>query len=69
MVKSETIEKKIKRIEDTLERMERGLYTGVSIGWVTDQIAWLWKFRLINHDKMTDLATHAMYVISTYKPE
>jgi len=69
MIKSETIQKKIKRIEDTLDRMERGLYTGVSIGWVTDQIAWLWKFRYISYDEMTRLTAYARYIIGTYKPD
>ena len=69
MVKPETIRKKIKRVEDTLDRMEQGLYVGVSIGWVTDQIAWLWKFRHISYEEMTRLTAHARYVISTYKPD
>lgn len=69
MIKSDTIQKKIKRVKDTLDRMERGLYVGVSIGWVTDQIAWLWKFRHINYDEMTQLTARARYIISTYKPD
>lgn len=69
MVKPETIQKKIKRIDDTLDRMERGLYTGIRIGKITDQIAWLWKFRHISYDEMTRLTARARYVISTYKPD
>lgn len=63
MVKKETILKKIKRVEDALTRMENGMYPGVSIGWITDTIAWLWKFRYISYDKLTDLTARARYVI------
>lgn len=63
MIKKETIERKIKKIEDTLSRMEKGAYTGLSIGWVTDQIDWLWKFRYINENQLNDLCSHATYVI------
>lgn len=69
MIKPQTIEKKIKKIENTLSRMENGLYTDVSIGYITDQIAWLWKYRYIDYDTMTRLTAYARYVISTYKPD
>ena len=38
MISQDTIRRKVKRIDDTLDRMEQGLYTGVSIGTVTDEI-------------------------------
>lgn len=69
MMKQETLKKKIKKVEDTLDRMERGLYTGVSIGWVTDQIAWLWKYRYIDHDKLNELTSHAIYVMYLVNPD
>lgn len=69
MMKQETLGKKIKRIEDTFDRMERGMYTGVSIGWVIDQIAWLWKYRYIDHDKLNELSSHAMYVMYLVNPD
>lgn len=60
------VQKKVKRIENILDRMEKGLYTGISIGYVTDQIAWLWKFRYIDYDTLTRLTTRATYVINTF---
>ena len=69
MIKSETIQKKIKKIENTLNRMGNGLYTGVSIGYITNQIAWLWKYRYISYEEMTELTAYARYIISTYKPD
>lgn len=63
-MKQETIEKKVELIRDTLDRMDRGMYAGHTIGWVTDQIAWLWKFRHIDYDTMTELAMHAVYTLS-----
>lgn len=62
-------EKKLKFINDTLDRMERGLYTGVGIGTITDQIAWLWKFRKIDYETMAQLTDKATHIIHTYKPE
>jgi hypothetical protein len=63
MIKKETISKKIKRVEDALTRMENGMYAGVTVGWITDTIAWLWKFRYIDYDQLTDLTARARYVI------
>lgn len=66
-MKKESIDKKVKRIKDALDRMDRGLYAGVTIDWVTDQIVWLWKFRYIDHDTMTELSTHAIQTLSIIK--
>ena len=68
-MKPETIDKKVSKLYNTMDRMERGLYTGLSIGWVTDQIAWLWKFRYIDYDEMTKLTARARYIIGTYRPD
>ena len=63
-MKQDTIKKKVNKIENILDRMEKGLYTGISIGYVTDQIAWLWKFRHISHDEMVKLTDHAISVMN-----
>lgn len=60
---------KVGQIDNYLDRMEQGLYTGVSIGYVTDQIAWLWKWRKISYEEMSRLTAKARYVISTYMPD
>ena len=61
--------KKIEFIWNTLDRIERGQYVGVSIGTVTDMIAWLWKWRKIDYQTLTDMTGKATYVISTFKPD
>lgn len=63
MVKKNTIDRKVKRIEDALTRMENGMYSGVRIGWITDTIVWLWKYRYISYEQLTDLTARARYVI------
>lgn len=62
-MKQDTVKKKVEKIENSLNRMEQGLYTDVSISWITDQIAWLWKFRYISHDDMVKLTDHAINVM------
>lgn len=69
MISKTAVEKKVKRVCDTLDRMEKGVYAGATIGWVTDQIAWLWKWRYISYEEMTRLTARARFVISTYKPD
>lgn len=63
-MKQDTVKKKVEKIENSLNRMEQGLYTDVSISWITDQIAWLWKFRHISHDDMVKLTNHAISVMN-----
>lgn len=60
------IEKKVKKIDDVLSRMERGQYVGVPISYITDQIAWLWRWRKIGRKEMVRLTDRATYVISSY---
>lgn len=62
-MKQDTVKKKVEKIENSLNRMEQGLYTDVSISWITDQIAWLWKFHHISHDDMVKLTDHAINVM------
>ena len=58
------VEKAVQKLHNLLDRMENGLYTGIKIGWITDRIAWLWKFRQIDYDTMSMLCMHATRVIS-----
>ena len=58
------VEKEVKRLHNLLDRMENGLYTGIKIGWITDRIAWLWKFHQIDYDTMSMLCMHATRAIS-----
>lgn len=59
--------KKIKLLYDTLDRLEQGKYTGISISWCADYIAWLWKFRHISHDELTLLTTRMQHILDLYK--
>ena len=69
MISTDSIRRKVKRIDDTLNRIECGLYTGVSIGSITDEIAWLWKFRYISYEEMQRLTDRAINVIKVYRPD
>ena len=69
MISQDTIRRKVKRIDDTLDRMEQGLYTGVSIRTVTDEIFWLFRFRHISCEEMNRLTDKAINVIKVYKPD
>ena len=46
---------KYKLLYETLDRLERGLYTSVKLDWCSDYISWLWKFRRIDHDELVHL--------------
>ena len=61
--------KKTEQTEKTLDWIEQGRYVDKPISWATDQIAWLWKFRHISEEKMTELTTKATYIINTYPPD
>ena len=57
------------RINNILQRMEQGLYTGIKISQVTDRIAWLWRWKKITEEQKDELASRADYIIRTYRPE
>ena len=69
MIAKATVERKVRWIEDTLDRMERGLYVGVGVCEVTDAIAWLWRFRHIVHATMERLTSEAARIITEAKPD
>lgn len=62
-IKPETIKRKIKTIDNTLDKMERGMWTGVSTGYIIDQIAWLWKFKHISRAEMERLADRTINIL------
>lgn len=62
-MKPETVQRKVRRLEEAMDRMEHGLYPGLSISEINDQIAWLWKFRYIDYYDMSRLA-HRSWCIS-----
>ena len=50
--KAKEINKRYALVLDTLDKLERGLYTGgLDIHWVGDSIGWLWKWKKITTDE------------------
>lgn len=49
---ADKISKRYKLVLDTLDRLERGMYTGdFDIYWCGDSIAWLWKWKKITAEE------------------
>lgn len=63
MMKKETVKKKVDKIKYTLDKMERGQYSGLPLSWVTNTISWLWKYRYISEEEMNELADRAIYIM------
>lgn len=57
----------IAQLRETLDRMESGKYTGIKISKVTDQIAWLWKWRKISREEMKELTEQAIRILETMR--
>lgn len=57
----------IAQLRETLDRMESGKYTGIKISKVTDQIAWLWKWRKISREEMKELTEQAIRILETLR--
>lgn len=55
------------RVQNALERMVYGKYTGWTIGQVTDKIAWLWQWRKITYEEMTTMTAQARYILGELK--
>lgn len=58
-MKEATLERKIKKIEDSLDRFESGRYCDVSMSWICDQIAWLARFKYLQGESLNKLADKA----------
>lgn len=57
----------IAQLRETLDRMESGKYTGIKISKVTDQIAWLWKWRKISREEMIELTEQAIRILEVMR--
>lgn len=54
--KTYKINKRYALVLDTLNRLERGQYTGsLDIYWIGDSIDWLWKWKKITRAEMESL--------------
>jgi hypothetical protein len=49
---------------ETLDRLERGMYSGLDAHWCSDSIGWLWKWKKINQTQMHELCDR---VIALFK--
>ena len=51
--KTNEINKRYALVLKTLDRLERGMYTGsLDIHWVSDSITWLWKWKKITKEEL-----------------
>lgn len=63
--KTEKINKRYALVLDTLDRLERGMYTGnLDIYWCGDSIAWLWKWKKITKAEMESLCDRVIALCS-----
>lgn len=62
MMKKETVEKWITRIERDLSRIEVGSYSDLTLEQITDRIAWLAKFKYIDSEKCAELADRVIEI-------
>ena len=54
--KANEINKRYALVLDTLDRLERGMWTGgLDIHWCSDSIVWLWKWRKITAEEKDTL--------------
>ena len=57
----------IKQLKDALNNMEYGKYSCIPIRRVTDQIAWLWKWKKITHDEMVEMTDQAIRILENMR--
>ena len=63
MMKEETRQRKIARLERALDRLEVGLYADMSIDQCINTIEWLWKFRYIPQAQMEGYADRVCEIL------
>lgn len=55
-MKNSSVEKKIKNLEEAISRLEKGMYPSYSVEYITDQIAWMSKWKVTDKKKIDELA-------------
>ena len=68
-MKPEKVKKIVNTINDYFDRVESGKYVSLPINYITDKIDWLWKFRHITYEQMSQLTSRATYIIENYGDE
>lgn len=65
--KTNEINKRYSLVLNTLDKLERGMYTGgLDIHWCCDSITWLWKWRKITKEEMESLCDRAIAILEMY---
>lgn len=54
---------KKERVQEILDKMEQGKYTGFPISQITDNIAWLWKWRKITREEMERMTEQVCIIL------
>ena len=67
MVKRTTITRKVKEVDDGLDRYIDGKYPTYSIEWLTNQIEWLYRYKHIDEATKDRLCDKAMLAIEASK--
>lgn len=55
--------KRYNLLVETIERLERGQYTGLDVFWCCDSIDWLWKWRKITEEEMHSLCDRVIAIM------
>ena len=53
-----------KLLIQTLDRLERGMWTQVDIHWCCDTITWLWKWKKITEEEKDILCDRAIEILN-----
>ena len=62
-MKKKTIAQRIKRIEDQLNRIERGMYADMTTQYIIDYVMWMYKYKHISKAEMYRLVDRITEVI------
>ncbi len=60
----------VRRVKKVLDDMEqRGCENFELLGWATNKIAWLWKWRKISREEMVKMTAQVRYILGSLSPD
>ena len=65
-MKAATLQKKLARLEKSIDNMERGMYADMTPAMCVDCIVWLWQYRYIDHATMVNLSDRMTELFKYY---